>query len=270
VLVTGQLRAGEGGDLPPAPFQLGAGAGQPIVQQAGDGRHRAGHLRPGAGSQLEGRRREIATLAGSQLARHEHAQARTSSDLRRSAARGLDIQSRPVAMAAQAIRASGMADLRNAQAQLENLVADAGQAARRSCVDAGVELAVAAAALSGGVAHGLDRARQPITTTAAQLGRARLQGVLDQQAGVLSDSAARAGRGARRRLGEHGDRAASRRAVLEAYDPSRQLARGWTLTRTADGRLVRDAGALSAGDNLVTTFASGTATSTVTDVQPDD
>ena len=221
----------------------------------------------GAGSQLEGRRREIATLAGSQLARHEHAQTRTASDLRRSAARGLDMQSRPVAMAAQAIRASGTADLRNAQSQLQNLAADAGQAARRSCVDAGLELAVAATALSGAVAEGLDTARLPITTTVAQLSRIRLQGVVDQQAAVLSGSAARVGLGARRRLDEHGDRAASRRAVLEAYDPRRQLARGWTLTRTADGRLVRDARDLSAGDKVVTTFASGRATSTVTEVQ---
>ncbi|HVL03115.1 MAG TPA: exodeoxyribonuclease VII large subunit, partial [Acidimicrobiales bacterium] len=55
-------------------------------------------------------------------------------------------------------------------------------------------------------------------------------------------------------------------AQVDAVDPARALARGWSLTRTSDGHLVRRAGDLSAGDVLVTTFASGTAASSVTDI----
>ena len=170
-------------------------------------------------------------------------------------------------MVAHHIRASGMVELRDARRQLGNLAADAAQAARNTCVDAGDDLAVAVAGVSAGVAGALAAAGAPIAGTAGQLSRARFDGLLDQQTAVLADSARRIGRDARRRLDDHGDRAASRRAVLEAYDPGRQLARGWTLTRTAEGRLVRDVAGLSAGDSLVTTFASGTSTSTVTRVE---
>ena len=228
-----------------------------------------GHL-AGAGSQLEGSRRELATLAGSQLARHEHAQARSASDLRRSTARCLAIRSGDLAMAAHAVRASGLVELRDARRQLANLAADAVQAARTTCIDAGDELAAGARVVSAGAAGALAAAGEPIRATAGQMSKARFEGVLDRQGAVLAEAAARVERGARRRLDDHGDRAAARRAVLEAYDPRRQLARGWTLTRTAEGRLVRDAGELSAGDALVTTFASGTATSTVTEVEARD
>ena len=221
-------------------------------------------------SELEGRRREFATLAGSQLARHEHAQARTSAELRRSAARCLAIRSDHLGMVAHHIRASGVVELRDARRQLGNLAADVTQAARNTCVDAGDDLAAAAAGVSTAAAGALAAARAPITGTAAQLSRARFDGILDRQSAVVTDSARRIGRDARRRLDDHGDRAASRRAVLTAYDPKRQLARGWTLTRTADGRLVRDIASLAAGDALVTTFASGTAMSTVTEVTTDE
>jgi exodeoxyribonuclease VII large subunit len=59
-------------------------------------------------------------------------------------------------------------------------------------------------------------------------------------------------------------------ARVAAADPSRALARGWSLTRGADGRLVRRAGDLSPGEALVTTFASGRARSTVTDITTDE
>ena len=221
-------------------------------------------------AELDGRRRQVATLAGSQLARHEHAQARTASDLRRSAARCLSARSAQLGLVAHTIRATGVVELRDARRQLANLAADAAQAARTTCIDAGDELRVAAGGVEAGVAGALAAAGAPIAGAAAQLSRARFDGLLDQQAAALAGSARRIGRDARRRLDDHGDRAAARRAVLDAYDPRRQLARGWTLTRTADGRLVRDIAGLAAGDTLVTTFAAGRATSRVTEVSPDE
>jgi exodeoxyribonuclease VII large subunit len=50
---------------------------------------------------------------------------------------------------------------------------------------------------------------------------------------------------------------------VRLLDPVHTMARGWSITRTADGRTVRDARTLSPGDQLVTTFAAGTARSTV-------
>jgi exodeoxyribonuclease VII large subunit len=56
---------------------------------------------------------------------------------------------------------------------------------------------------------------------------------------------------------------------LAGLDPARLLARGWTVTRTADGRLVRGADELAAGDEIVTTFADGRATSRVGSIDVD-
>jgi exodeoxyribonuclease VII large subunit len=52
-------------------------------------------------------------------------------------------------------------------------------------------------------------------------------------------------------------------ARVDALDPVRTLARGWSITRRADGTLVRDAADLHPGDALVTTLASGEVTSKV-------
>jgi len=55
-------------------------------------------------------------------------------------------------------------------------------------------------------------------------------------------------------------------ARLSAVDPVRTLARGWSITRTTSGTVVRRAADVSRGDTLVTTVAEGTITSTATDI----
>ncbi len=55
---------------------------------------------------------------------------------------------------------------------------------------------------------------------------------------------------------------------LRLLDPAVTMARGWSITRTADGRTVRAAAELHPGDQIVTTFASGTAHSRVEETQP--
>ncbi len=52
-------------------------------------------------------------------------------------------------------------------------------------------------------------------------------------------------------------------ARVRGLDPARTLARGWTITHDARGRLVRSAGDVDAGDELVTTVADGTVRSRV-------
>jgi len=69
------------------------------------------------------------------------------------------------------------------------------------------------------------------------------------------------------------DRAGQRLDVLAArvgsLDPAVQIARGWTITRTADGDIVRSTADLSADDTITTTLIDGTVTSTVTAAAPD-
>jgi len=52
-------------------------------------------------------------------------------------------------------------------------------------------------------------------------------------------------------------------AQVRALDPHRVLARGWSITRTADGRTLRSAAEAALGDELVTTLADGSVRSTV-------
>ena len=56
-------------------------------------------------------------------------------------------------------------------------------------------------------------------------------------------------------------------AQLQALSPYAVLDRGYSLTTAADGSVVRDASLLSAGDELTTRFAHGTAVSTVLGVR---
>lgn len=50
---------------------------------------------------------------------------------------------------------------------------------------------------------------------------------------------------------------------VRVLDPVSTMARGWSITRTVNGTAVRRAGDLRPGDQLITTFAAGTARSTV-------
>jgi exodeoxyribonuclease VII large subunit len=54
-----------------------------------------------------------------------------------------------------------------------------------------------------------------------------------------------------------------RAALVAALDPTRTLARGWSITRGADGRVIRDAGEVQAGEELVSVLARGSLRSTV-------
>jgi len=64
--------------------------------------------------------------------------------------------------------------------------------------------------------------------------------------------------------GRHIDAVSDR---LRLLDPVNTMARGWSVTRTTDGRTVRSSSQLSPGDVLVTSFTDGTAISTVDSVK---
>lgn len=59
------------------------------------------------------------------------------------------------------------------------------------------------------------------------------------------------------------------RSQLRALNPYAVLERGFSMTRTAEGKLVRDAGLLKPGDKIETRFARGSVQADVTDIKPD-
>jgi exonuclease VII large subunit len=89
--------------------------------------------------------------------------------------------------------------------------------------------------------------------------------VLDDHGGQLDETGAEVVR----RSGNALDRAARKLDQCDrqarALDPHRLLARGWSITRTADGTIARAAD-LALGAELATTFADGSARSAVTAV----
>jgi exonuclease VII large subunit len=114
-----------------------------------------------------------------------------------------------------------------------------------------------------------------------------VQGQLDVHGQVLTGQGSTIAKAAVRAL-ENADRAIVRRAtllaalperrlevderqatqwrrLLAAYDYQRQLERGYSVTRTAEGAVVRSVAAVAPGDSLVTQVADGAMTSVVSD-----
>jgi exodeoxyribonuclease VII large subunit len=73
----------------------------------------------------------------------------------------------------------------------------------------------------------------------------------------LDDTANRLLRAAKVRLAVASEKVAAAAAQLETLSPLNVLRRGYSLTRTADGRLVRSTADVQAGDELVTRVAAG-------------
>lgn len=107
----------------------------------------------------------------------------------------------------------------------------------------------------------LDASARRLHTAASAAGR-RGQITLTAADQHLAERARRVARAAPGTL----DAAARHLDLTEArvgsLDPRRALARGWSITRTADGTLVREAKAVRPGDTLVTTFVDGIVVST--------
>ncbi len=138
------------------------------------------------------------------------------------------------------------------------------------------------------VGGGLDSAAQNNRLAAATVGRAarhRLDGcaaglrqaetaaahgaliALERARGQLAGRVQRVSAPVRGACQGQARQVAHRRELLALYDPRRQLERGWSLTRTGDGKIVRSAALLSPGTVLLTTFADGSATSTIERVE---
>jgi exodeoxyribonuclease VII large subunit len=73
----------------------------------------------------------------------------------------------------------------------------------------------------------------------------------------LAGAVRRLGQAQARLLVERRNRLAAASAQLRALDPGNTLARGYAIARDGQGRIVRDAAALSAGQPLDLSFAQG-------------
>ena len=92
--------------------------------------------------------------------------------------------------------------------------------------------------------------------------------VLDRRADRLDNLVERLRRSPTATLDRQAERLAGITNNLRALDPARILARGWSITRLADGTLVRSVTDTAVGDTLVTHVAGGTVTSTVDGTEP--
>jgi exodeoxyribonuclease VII large subunit len=141
----------------------------------------------------------------------------------------------------------------------ESVVLTAALVSRRAIhvLESAVERdAAARARLSQATRHQLHRHAERLDTCSRRIAaQARQQ--LDAVSLSVDQRAARIGPGAHRAVGHQAERVASWRRLLAAYDVDSQLARGYTLTLTDDGHVVRSAATLAAGSVLVTRFADG-------------
>ena len=88
-------------------------------------------------------------------------------------------------------------------------------------------------------------------------------GCLESREAGVRAQAARLGPMGLGHLGRQDERLHAWRRLLAAYDVDRQLERGYSLTLTADGALLRSAGAVVEQQEIVTRFADGTVRSRV-------
>jgi len=111
-----------------------------------------------------------------------------------------------------------------------------------------------------------DRAQRTILAKAARL-RARA-GLGPHVARTrLTSHAARIRASAERAVRAEGRRLDTVEVRVETLDPRRALARGWSITRGADGRVIRSVSEVGEGQAMVTTVGDGTIHGRVTDVE---
>jgi exodeoxyribonuclease VII large subunit len=123
-------------------------------------------------------------------------------------------------------------------------------------------------------AHGVGRRTSNAIERADERLQARMHRVHSASRQVLDRQSHRLGT-ARAALARAPRRLDAQAATLDLadtrvrlLDPAHNLARGWSITRGPDGRVVRDARQLQPGERVVTTFAIGSATSRVEETHP--
>jgi exodeoxyribonuclease VII large subunit len=157
-------------------------------------------------------------------------------------------------------------------------------AAHRALNDHLAQLQTCARHVALGTRHGLTAAGQMLSTGAARLARS-IDAALARSGHNIERASRQIDVGARAHLSTHDRRLdasrqrliqraprlvdtqqrrlAATEAQLRALDPARVLARGWSITRTVDGELVRSPRQVAEGQDLETTVEGGKLRSTV-------
>lgn len=119
------------------------------------------------------------------------------------------------------------------------------------------------ARLREGMARRLQYARQSVDHYAARPALRRpLQRLRDLEQ-RLDETSERLNRAATQRIGKANEKLGALAARLESLSPLNVLSRGYSLTRTTDGKLLRDPADVRPGDAIVTRLANGEVTSRV-------
>ena len=149
--------------------------------------------------------------------------------------------------------------LENATQRLSRSSIAAGARARQGLADVRTQTA-------RGARHHLRRDGDKLTTLAAQIERGSVRELtaatsdLDRVSGVLGAAALRTLVAADGQLADLEHR-------LGLLDPDRLLAKGWSITRTVDGRLVTSPASVGTGTTLRTTVVGGEIESVVTETE---
>ena len=122
-----------------------------------------------------------------------------------------------------------------------------------------------AGALTRGARHQLDRRHDELVASRSTSTRAAVA-LLTRESGHVRAAAALAARSGARALAAAEQQRDRFTQVLRAYDPARQLERGWSLTRDASGRLLRSVAGIEIGAAIVTRLADGEVASAVTGI----
>jgi exodeoxyribonuclease VII large subunit len=138
-------------------------------------------------------------------------------------------------------------------------------AARADLTTAGSRLDDRSRRVAHAATGGLRRADEALDRAATRISPARIEATLTAAERGLDAHAARLRRAGRRTADARLARLDLLAAQVGAADPARLLARGWSLTRTADGRLVRSPDDAPPGTEVVTTLAAGRLRSQVLD-----
>jgi exodeoxyribonuclease VII large subunit len=143
-----------------------------------------------------------------------------------------------------------------------------GRLARQRTEAAGTALERDKRRLSTAAGYQVDRASGALERSARRTVHAAVRAT-DRSSSSLSTRAEKVCDLSRRLILGAGERLAADRRMLAAFDPKRQLARGWSLTRRPDGRVVRSIAELQSGDALRTVLADGVVSSVVSGLEPD-
>ena len=148
----------------------------------------------------------------------------------------------------------------------EQAFADVTGAAQQRLVAARAEVIGVGQLIRSHVVSAVDRSNQRLVHHTQQAA-ASVRHALDAATAHQQRATAAVGR-APGRLATAEQLLAAKATLVRALDPATTMSRGWSITRTADGRTVRSSADLGVGDTLITTFATGTATSRVQETQP--